>query len=205
MPTVPTDAPGEDAEDDDSAAARCSSAPSVLSTRGTSPAAIAIAFLLSKAITYGWTRLALVEAPAWRASRRDCDARGGHRRALARVLLLPRREARTLAEEVADRAGARSRGRRRDEVSNSTFVVIVTTFVSTDLLSLSWTDSGASSPTWSTELERVCRPSQKKRPCTAETRCPAKRSGAASWPRSGTSSRPTRGTKTRSRTPSSSA
>ncbi len=72
---------------------------------------------------------------------------------------------RTLAEEVASELGKVS-WPSRDEVVNSTFVVIVTTFVATIFFALMnrfW----ASSPTWFTELERVCRPSQKKRPSTA--------------------------------------
>jgi preprotein translocase subunit SecE len=96
---------------------------------------IAVAFMLSKAISYGWTRLSL-----WKPTIGDphdevvmpVAALIG---ALVAFYYYRDEKTRTLAEEVASELGKVS-WPSRDEVVNGTFVVVVTTFIATAFFAL---------------------------------------------------------------------
>ena len=140
-----------------------------------------IAFISSKVARFRLAQAAELEAVDRRAARRDRDA--ARRRSSARGAALYywyRTRARQLAEEVATEM-SKVTWPSRTEVTNGTFVVIVTTIVSTVFFALM-------DKFWGFVTNLVYGGD-------AET----------SWPRSGTSSRPTRDTRTRSKKRSSSA
>jgi len=96
---------------------------------------IAVAFMLSKAISYGWTRLSL-----WKPTIGDPHDEvvmpvAGLIGALVAFYYYRGEKTRTLAEEVASELGKVS-WPTRDEVVNGTFVVVVTTFVETAFFAL---------------------------------------------------------------------
>jgi len=98
--------------------------------------AIAVAFILSKAIGYGWSRLNLwkpehVGEPNEEIAITTAAIIG----ALVAIYYYRDEKTRTMAEEVAAELG-RVTWPSRDEVVNGTFVVIVTTFVATAFFAL---------------------------------------------------------------------
>jgi preprotein translocase subunit SecE len=96
---------------------------------------IAVAFLLSKAITYGWTRLAMWKPQLGEPHDEVVMPAAAIAGTLVAYYYYRDAKTRTLAEEVASELGKVS-WPSRDEVVNSTFVVIVTTFVATIFFAL---------------------------------------------------------------------
>jgi len=96
---------------------------------------IAIAFLLSKAISYGWTRLSLWKPMVGEPHDELVMPLAALVGAGVAFYYYRDEQTRTLAEEVASELGQVS-WPSRDEVVNSTFVVVVTTFVATAFFAL---------------------------------------------------------------------
>jgi preprotein translocase subunit SecE len=97
--------------------------------------AVAVAFLLSKAISFGWTRLSLwkpqVGEPDEMVSVVAAAVIGG----IVAIYYYRDEKVRTLSEEVASELG-KVTWPTRDEVVNGTFVVLVTTLVATAFFAL---------------------------------------------------------------------
>jgi preprotein translocase subunit SecE len=96
---------------------------------------ITVAFLLSKAIAYSWTRLSLWKPEIGEPREDVALAVAAIIGALVAFYYYRDEKTRTLAEEVASELGQVS-WPTRDEVVNSTFVVVVTTFVATAFFAL---------------------------------------------------------------------
>jgi len=97
--------------------------------------AVAVAFLLSKAISYGWMRLSLwkpaIGEPDEMVAVTSVAVIGG----LVAFYYYRDKKVRTLAEEVASELG-KVTWPSRDEVVNGTFVVLVTTALATAFFAL---------------------------------------------------------------------
>jgi preprotein translocase subunit SecE len=97
--------------------------------------AVAVAFLLSKAISYGWMRLSLwkpaIGEPDEMVAVSSAAVIGG----LVAFYYYRDKKVRTLAEEVASELG-KVTWPSRDEVVNGTFVVLVTTALATAFFAL---------------------------------------------------------------------
>jgi preprotein translocase subunit SecE len=98
-------------------------------------AGIAIAFMLSKAISYGWLRLATYKPQFGEPHDEIVMPIAAVIGALTAVYYYRDLKTRTLAEEVASELGKVS-WPGREEVVNSTFVVIVTTLLATTFFAL---------------------------------------------------------------------
>jgi preprotein translocase subunit SecE len=96
---------------------------------------IAVAFILSKAISYGWTRLNLWKPEVGEPHDEIVMPVAALVGALTAFYYYRDEKTRTLAEEVASELGKVS-WPTRDEVVNSTFVVVITTFVATAFFAL---------------------------------------------------------------------
>jgi preprotein translocase subunit SecE len=96
---------------------------------------ITVAFMLSKAINYAWTRLALWKPQVGDPHDEVVMPLAALIGALVAFYYYRDEKTRTLAEEVASELGKVS-WPSRDEVVNGTFVVIVTTFVATAFFAL---------------------------------------------------------------------
>jgi preprotein translocase subunit SecE len=96
---------------------------------------IAVAFMLSKAISYGWTRLSLWKPTIGEPHDEVVMPVAGLIGALVAFYYYRDEKTRTLAEEVASELGKVS-WPTRDEVVNGTFVVVVTTFIATVFFAL---------------------------------------------------------------------
>jgi preprotein translocase subunit SecE len=97
--------------------------------------AIAVAFMLSKAISFGWARLSLWKPQVGDPHDEIVMPLAAVVGALVAFYYYKDEKVRTLAEEVASELGKVS-WPSRDEVVNGTFVVIVTTFVATAFFAL---------------------------------------------------------------------
>ena len=97
--------------------------------------AIAIAFLLSKALGYAWLRLATYKPQIGEPHDEVVMPVAGVIGALTAIYYYRDQKTRTLAEEVASELGKVS-WPSRDEVVNGTFVVIVTTLAATTYFAL---------------------------------------------------------------------
>jgi len=96
---------------------------------------IAVAFILSKAISYGWTRLNLWKPEVGEPHEEIVMPVAALIGALTAFYYYRDEKTRTLAEEVASELG-KVTWPTRDEVVNSTFVVVITTFVATAFFAL---------------------------------------------------------------------
>jgi len=96
---------------------------------------IAVAFLLSKAISYGWLRLATYKPQFGEPHDEVVMPIAAVIGALTAVYYFRDSKTRILAEEVASELGKVS-WPAREEVVNSTFVVIVTTLLATTFFAL---------------------------------------------------------------------
>jgi preprotein translocase subunit SecE len=134
--TVPSDGEDEDEEDEEPAGTPAQLGAQRFVYAAYFAGAIAVAFILSKAISYGWARLNLwkpehIGEPNDEVAISVAAIVG----ALVAIYYYRDQKTRTLAEEVAAELG-KVTWPSRDEVVNSTFVVIVTTFVATIFFAL---------------------------------------------------------------------
>jgi preprotein translocase SecE subunit len=97
--------------------------------------AVAVAFLLSKAISFGWSRLAIWKPQVGEPDEMVAVVSAGIVGALVAFYYYRDVKVRTLAEEVASELG-KVTWPTRDEVVNGTFVVLVTTFAATVFFAL---------------------------------------------------------------------
>jgi preprotein translocase SecE subunit len=97
--------------------------------------AVAVAFLLSKALSYGWQRLSTWKPQVGEPDEMICVASAAIIGALVAFYYYRDEKTRTLAEEVASELG-KVTWPTRDEVVNGTFVVVVTTFAATAFFAL---------------------------------------------------------------------
>jgi len=97
--------------------------------------AVAIAFLLSKAISFGWMRLSLWKPQVGEPDEMVAVVAAAVVGALVAFYYYRDEKVRTLAEEVASELG-KVTWPTRDEVVNGTFVVLVTTLLATAFFAL---------------------------------------------------------------------
>ncbi len=97
--------------------------------------AVAVAFLLSKAISFGWSRLALWKPQVGEPDEMIAVVSAAVIGAGVAFYYYRDEKTRTLAEEVAAEH-SKVTWPTRDEVVNGTFVVVVTTFVATAFFAL---------------------------------------------------------------------
>ncbi len=97
--------------------------------------AVAIAFLLSKAFSFGWTRLNLWKPQIGEPDEMTCVVTAALAGAGVAFYYYRDEKTRTLAEEVASELG-KVTWPSRDDVVNGTFVVLVTTLVATAFFAL---------------------------------------------------------------------